>query len=738
MRFDWQTDEDEWENELETVAPNPAVSKKQKSLLWAALTLILILIGAAWYLSQLVKEQADGTTNDLSTEVLAAYALLNQSALENDFELFDSFLSPQNNYSRQLPLDLFRYHYFLNRPILHLYAHSPPPEQTPQVTFSPDLSRAQVVAHQAYTSTNETLPGSIWLERLTLFRKDDNDQWRLTRWPIDEEFWGETQEVNAGLLTAEFPTRDELYGHRLAQDIGTLLSDICANEAVNCPPNFRLKMLLVPYGQNLLDMNTNYRTLPLSSGYDAYRIFLPAPTLIGRPIDEAGYQALYQGYAAWIAAVLVQHYSHIRPVTHEVTAGFLNQWQLTPPPTPVLPGPVVEPVETLAEPVEAPTQDVLLICQGYNPPAWVTYSPDDDAWQTIPPPENSPALAHLLQQAGERSRFAPEGQGSLIRRPFTIAGAQAWHSYLWLGGLTNMLETSGSPQLFLAHPNHQQPDSNHLLFYPFNGQDNPYLAETAACLNNACELELLEGLPLWSPSGNRSLVVVQDENGTPQLFLGDERGRPLHQLTAGYSPQWLDESGFIFVGENGTTIYNGRLNAGGRIEEIERLADISSLFSPQILEELPQLLTITHLALHPSQLNWVGITVTNKNTNEDILLLLNRPTGALNFGFSRPNLRFSLPVQFSDDGRFLTITAFERGTLSGSWQILVFDLNSAAGNRQYNTGTAYYDWSADSQWLLIAEEDALRLIAPQHNYERQIPHTLGCHTVGWKDKSLGG
>jgi hypothetical protein len=276
------------------------------------------------------------------------------------------------------------------------------------------------------------------------------------------------------------------------------------------------------------------------------------------------------------------------------------------------------------------------------------------------------------------------------------------------------------------------PDSDHLLFHPFDGQGNPYLAETAACLNGNCRLEPLAGFPVWSPSGQRTLLAHQREDGTPQLYLGSDQARPFQYLTNGYAPQWLDENSLLYVGENGTAIYNGRIDPSGSLTETERLADISSLFSPQVFDEPRPNPVITSLTVHPAQQTWVIISIAHLNNQPDSLLLLNRQTNRLNFGFSQSNLQFSLPFYFSGDGRFLTIPAFESGTLSGSWELLVFNLDPVAGNWQYTTGTSYFDWSADSQWLLIAEDDALRIIAPRRDYERQIPHNLGCHAVGWR------
>jgi hypothetical protein len=169
----------------------------------------------------------------------------------------------------------------------------------------------------------------------------------------------------------------------------------------------------------------------------------------------------------------------------------------------------------------------------------------------------------------------------------------------------------------------------------------------------------------------------------------------------------------------------------GNFEAGHLSADISAVFPNQNLVENPDAQTITHLAVHPAQKNWAVVAVTHKETQQNHLLLFNIRSGQLNLLFYQSNLQFSSPFHITDDGRYLTVPAFESGTLSGGWQLLVFDLEQVGGNWQFHTGTAYFDWSADGDWLLIAEENALRLISPSHNQDRPIPHTLACHTVGW-------
>jgi hypothetical protein len=311
-----------------------------------------------------------------------------------------------------------------------------------------------------------------------------------------------------------------------------------------------------------------------------------------------------------------------------------------------------------------------------------------------------------------------------------VGNAQSWQYFLWLGGLTNLL-TAERPDLFLADPHQANEDDGQLLFYTFDGQDNPFLAETADCLSGNCHLERLAGVPVWSPSGEQTLLTVEDEADQPQIYLGDRQGQPVRALTSGYGPQWVNEDEFMFVGRGGTGLFNGRFDLSGDLESIELLADVARFFSPLVFSEPDQKAMISYLGLHPAQTKWVVISVSLANGEPDKMLLYNRQSRQLHFGFAQSNLHFSQPFVFSDDGRFVTVPVFEAGSLSGGWQILVFDLEKVGLDWQYPTSTAYFDWSGDSRWLLVAEADALRFIAPEEGYERRVSYELGCHAVGW-------
>jgi hypothetical protein len=91
----------------------------------------------------------------------------------------------------------------------------------------------------------------------------------------------------------------------------------------------------------------------------------------------------------------------------------------------------------------------------------------------------------------------------------------------------------------------------------------------------------------------------------------------------------------------------------------------------------------------------------------------------------------------SPDGRWLSASRPDPET-ADSWIIYVHDTQSEE-TIQYKVGYPssmfihpFYDWSQDGNWLVIVDENYLRLIAPAYNYERLITHDLQtCSHVAW-------
>ncbi len=167
--------------------------------------------------------------------------------------------------------------------------------------LSPDLTQAEILSEQAYDLVQPAEPaGPIRLQFTTLLRKDDG-QWS---WQApDASFWGAMQAIETGRLTLIFPRRDEQFMRRLAVDLDEEVDTLCDQLAmISCPPGVVLTMrmsidpavFMPPTESNLMRGEQE-------------ELVIPTPTLMGLPVDEAGYQAIRRGYAAQAAVAMVKN-----------------------------------------------------------------------------------------------------------------------------------------------------------------------------------------------------------------------------------------------------------------------------------------------------------------------------------------------------------------------------------------------------------------------------------------------
>jgi hypothetical protein len=772
-QLDWQTEEDDgWEVILtsETEAAGGRGRSWPKYLL--AGLLLFGLLGLVVY--SLLNRQVSATNDETSAGVLASQSLLKRASTVDDVDLFDSLLSPEYWRWRRLHLTLFREGLMLDRPTLGLDA-LPNLEADSQsgeieIELSADLTQADVEEPIPYLAQHGGTAGPFQLISTTRYIRDQNG-WRLMPLPEDESFWGPWINEVHGPLTAIFPERDEALGRRLSQDIAALIEDICADAEVECPPGFRLEFELAISQQSLLSLNTNYRSDTMGGAYLPYRIILPAPTLVGRPVDEAGYQALYRCYSGWVAAVLTNRYLR-GPRSSDDASRIekkLASWDLQSPPMPDAAGPLPS-ASKEPPPIPFPEETALLICNGHTPQKSLLYDLESDIWGAIPEIKDAPDLAHLLASTQPPSRFPPDGQGILIRRPRILQDISYWQSYLWLGGLDNLLEEESRADIYLADPLQVVQDAPGLTFYRYSGQsDKPVgqalVLDLPACLNGECRLQDTGGRQVTSPDGQKTLVEVVDAGGRPILYLRDASGSQQRLIGPGYAPLWLDERRFAFArlaqpspsgrspGNVISELLVGRINESGLLDNVEVLL-ASEILLDALATEFPETnrpdqLVITSIRTHPLQPEWWFISTTTstqasqpETEARDYLFAFNRIYGTTVTLPTPQDMRLALPIHVTSDGRFLSLLGFEPGSsATGDWSLIVLNLDpiyggtEKRGNRpavfSIDTDSGYYDWSADEEWLMLAEDGELRFISTRYNYSRRVPHGLDCHAAGW-------
>jgi hypothetical protein len=286
------------------------------------------------------------------------------------------------------------------------------------------------------------------------------------------------------------------------------------------------------------------------------------------------------------------------------------------------------------------------------------------------------------------------------------------------------------------------------------------LLDLARCSGGICTTQELEGLPLWSGTGLETIV----QNGD-QLYIGDQKGHLGRHIGRGFNPFWLEE-GLI-----GFTRYENRDgNLLADLVQTNREVDGFSvlLSAERIIESFGEKdnnpVYIEHVQTVPQ--NWDKLLIYGRQYGKEgsdyhillakldhrysanasptvkdvqkLLTLDNAPAGYP----SALSTTGSVPFVVSPDGRWLTVSWLEDNA-KNIWKILLLELDSG-DTKVYTTGypvftfkRPFYDWSRDGDWLVIADEGFLRLINPDHDYERIIGHGLNaCSYPAWSATAI--
>ena len=289
--FEWQTEEEQ-EDVWAPVGPQRKGRRRWPLFLFVLLATAFALF-AGYRVLREVEAQADEATAAVRAEVRAGYRLLRRAAENHDRELFLTLLSGRDSNWTTAQVDALQEGVFLDRPGMGLQLL---PSHQLTVTVSPDLMAAEVVIRQAYAVTMERgMTETVHLQQSALFRQGE-ERWLYAPPEDAYQFWGPVEKVQGRLLTLSFPQRDGDISRAFAEDLEELLVDLCALAHFDCPADWRLFVHLESDPHTLLQLTGD----GVPEG--AQEMTLPAPTLVGLPIDGAGYQALFRGYAGQIVA----------------------------------------------------------------------------------------------------------------------------------------------------------------------------------------------------------------------------------------------------------------------------------------------------------------------------------------------------------------------------------------------------------------------------------------------------
>ncbi len=298
--FDWRAEDDrDWK---EYPAPQGGQEggrrTSRRRILMVAVTLLAVLtVGLFGYRG--LRRYVTNATGSVEGDVQATHELVRLAAQHADAEILASHLSSRDLAWTETQLSLAEEGLLYDRLPLGLQWQSEIAASGPQVDVAADLTQAELVASYTYLSDfGEEEPVAITLQGSEVYRLSQ-DRWLLS--PPFDDYWGPRRTFSGRYIRLMYSQRDKEFSQRLAADLESLLATACNTLlGLACPADVQLQVSLSENPADLLKLSA-----PDSLLQSAASLSLPSPTLVGMPIDEAGYRALYRGYGRWIIANLV-------------------------------------------------------------------------------------------------------------------------------------------------------------------------------------------------------------------------------------------------------------------------------------------------------------------------------------------------------------------------------------------------------------------------------------------------
>jgi hypothetical protein len=290
-RFEWRTEE------ALRAGMVTAVSRRRPWRNVLVTLLALALAGGVIYAQG--KRRVAEAISDVEEAVLAAHSLIRLAEQNQDTELFTLVLADDDPVWRFTQTQLMTTGLLWNRPPFGLQAQVAKANEPVDITLAPDLESAELRFDQAYEALwDQAAPETVWLAHTTVYQLH-GDNWHLA--PPNDAFWGPWRTRTEPSITIAYRHRDRLVAERLVTDLNAVLDEMCQILSdINCQADMRVRMRLDDAPSSLLAMTDEAAILK-----NGLHLNLPTPTLVGSPVDEAGYTALYQGYAAQVVTAVI-------------------------------------------------------------------------------------------------------------------------------------------------------------------------------------------------------------------------------------------------------------------------------------------------------------------------------------------------------------------------------------------------------------------------------------------------
>lgn len=727
-KFDWQTEEDgEWESTDHSVG----VTRKSRRWLWAVAIVVALVLAAGAVLWQ-VRERVSSAEAARSNDIISSFNLIRQAAESNDAELFRNLLSGSDLQWASIQQALFAEGWLFDLSAFGLDTY---PTQTTdvEVSLSPELDSAEVVAVATYrVRSMEPFTDTINLRQTSVFRRGERWIWS----PPKDAFWGELETAEGQYVSIAYPARDEELVRRLLDDLDRIVAQMCAEvEHLDCIYGMRLHLSLSRDPAALLELTERFVT----SGYYGTKVSgrvssrfgrpggleltLPTPSLIGLPVDHAGYQALLRGYGAHLAIGLAQRLvdadccgSEARfRAAIQVMLRDLGLRELT------------QTVDSSREIGQMPQNQVALLCSdGFERRqrmllldlehgAWLERSPGFDLWsvKTLPGGDGVLLLGQSSEDKRLRSqvwRMTPDGSTLIFDIPVSPAEAArvSWE----------LQERPG--RLVIEVPNLRQ------------GFSRYFTLDLSECAQGAClpDPQSTVSRPVWSPDGNQLVVHAYG-------LLWWRYETTMVPVADAAAPFWVDNDTYGFVRTIGPSQAVVLVDMDSKNDE--KVALTTEELGEALEPEAGQSAFVIGRVLVPPGVGypWLILAFAEGQAH---FFSYEPDTGRVALV---PHQGRLLSFNMSPSGRRLATAGFNEET--SRWQITVTgqDLVDPVNVDLNDAGSAdavpSYSWSNDEQWLLILEQGQITLLNPASNLlQRIVPPEPGCVQAAWYARGVLG
>ncbi|MEM7114971.1 MAG: hypothetical protein AAF614_21215 [Chloroflexota bacterium] len=697
------------------------------------LFVLVVIGGTAVVLAGWIFWQRWQVTKAATEELIATHTLLQETIGRQDQELFNTLLQPDDPTWRDAQQKLFAANLNRQLPIMGLFAGDVGHEALPTISFALDFRRAEVITQQPFRVTGP-VEETVFLQQTAWYELEDGAGWQLAPPADGDGYWGEQVKAERPFLTLRYPEQDSAISQRLADDINGMTARVCATQEITCSTDFHLNIHFISHPSAIFEFAHSQQSLSLNyqnshNLISSHHVNMPTPSLVGLPVDEAGYQALFRGYASWLAAFLVINFGAEQAITADSLADLLVRWQL----------PLPAAVESTAN-GQPPTQDVLLLCH------------DENAYLQ----RYNPATGRLTAEAvlpmlspTDRLQLWPLPDDSGVAIGATFLGqdvtVEQWQLWLWQAGevtiaIERVIEENQHVAINSLHERRHSPEQLFWQTYEVRGatgyeQVDFMHINLAGCAIGDCLAELSERM--WvSPNGRYTL---QKRDADTALLTDQNRMTTTLLEEVGFAVAWLGENNLVYVGADNeeTAVYLRHLATPSDAQHLLTLDDLQADVPPETQFFLRNLIADPR---NPQRFFlFVDAYIPNISGYGSLLYSYDLVEARLQLeadGFVEDRLIFEAEVI---NGRYVVNLAIRDAGSSPSsemqTQITVHNLLTDEAHNHTLTAplnTYRYDWSQDGDWFLLLEDGLLRLISPDTNGEQTLFHNFyRCSHAAW-------